>query len=273
MLCCRLHKTANALDAMPKRIQPKAKEMLHEIGMAPARAEGHRALDAGVEMFEARYLHAVTCPKKDQDVLSTFCDLPAEHRVHVRTNKPIESASATVCLRHRKTKGSIPRRACLATMFKLLESASTKRRVLNGSGASPEAIAGIQSENGVRQNVAEESVIHKIWRYLPQPPGLAVLRWIGADDSRGSSGDSRFRQRKATWMARRLLGDQPDSLTGDRLGSGGRSHACRLPGWRARRLFLCAEERRFVAWRSGAFRFAKRFSGPSASERSVRIRG
>jgi len=31
---CRVHKTANILDKMPKGIQPKAKSLIHEIYMA-----------------------------------------------------------------------------------------------------------------------------------------------------------------------------------------------------------------------------------------------
>jgi len=151
---CWVHKTANVLDKMPKRIQPKAKEMLHEIWMAESRADAESALDAFVEMFEPKYPKAVECLKKDRDVLLTFYDFPAEHWVHIRTTNPIESTFATVRLRHRKTKGSGSRKACLAMVFKLMESASKKWRVLNGSTLIPDVIAGIQFVDGVRKNAA-----------------------------------------------------------------------------------------------------------------------
>ena len=79
---------------------------------------------------------------------------PAEHWVHIRTTNPIESTFATVRLRHRRTKGSGSRKACLAMVFKLMESASKKWRVLNGSALIPEVIAGIQFVDGVRKNAA-----------------------------------------------------------------------------------------------------------------------
>jgi transposase-like protein len=139
---------------MPKRIQPKAKEMLHEIWMAESRFDAESAFDAFIEMFEPKYPKAVECLKKDRDVLLTFYDFPAEHWIHIRTTNPIESTFATVRLRHRKTKGSGSRKACLAMVFKLMQSASKKWRALNGSTLILDVIAGIQFVDGVRKNAA-----------------------------------------------------------------------------------------------------------------------
>jgi putative transposase len=36
---CWVHKTANVLDALPKRLQPRAKSVLHEMAEAPARSD------------------------------------------------------------------------------------------------------------------------------------------------------------------------------------------------------------------------------------------
>jgi putative transposase len=151
---CWVHKTANVLDKMHKRVQPKAKEMLHGIWMAPTRAEGHKAFDAFGEMFEAKYPAAVECLKKDRDVLLAFYDFPAEHWIHIRTTNPIESTFATVRLRHRKTKGSGSRVACLTMVFKLMESASRTWRALNGSALVRDVIAGVQFADGVKKQAA-----------------------------------------------------------------------------------------------------------------------
>ena len=151
---CWVHKTANVLDKMHKRVQPKAKEMLHDIWMAPTRAEGHKAFDAFGEMFEAKYPAAVECLKKDRDVLLAFYDFPAEHWIHIRTTNPIESTFATVRLRHRKTKGSGSRVACLTMVFKLMESASKNWRALNGSALIRDVIAGVQFADGVKKEAA-----------------------------------------------------------------------------------------------------------------------
>ncbi len=151
---CWVHKTANVLDKMHKRVQPKAKELLHAIWMAPTRAEGRKAFEAFVQMFEAKYPKATACLEKDRDVLLTFYDFPAEHWAHLRTTNPIESVFATVRLRHRKTKGSGSRVACLAMVFKLMESASKKWRTLNGSTLIADVIAGVQFADGVKKAAA-----------------------------------------------------------------------------------------------------------------------
>jgi len=151
---CWVHKTANVLDKLPKRVQPKAKEMLHEIWMAASRADAESAFDAFASMFEPKYPKAAECLTKDRDVLLTFYDFPAEHWIHIRTTNPIESTFATVRLRHRKTKGSGSRKACLAMVFKLMESASRTWRALNGSLLIPDVIAGAVFVDGVRKHAA-----------------------------------------------------------------------------------------------------------------------
>ena len=151
---CWVHKTANVLDKLPKRVQPGAKAALHEIWMAPSRADAQQAFDEFIEKFAAKYPKAATCLEKDREVLLTFYDFPAEHWIHVRTTNPIESTFATVRLRHRRTKGSGSRAACLAMVFKLMENASRRWRSLNGTALIPDVIAGIQFIDGERKNAA-----------------------------------------------------------------------------------------------------------------------
>jgi transposase-like protein len=149
---CWVHKTANVLDKLPKGTQPKAKRMLHDIYEAEGRAKAEQAFDLFVKTFEAKYPKATECLSKDRDVLLTFYDFPAEHWLHVRTTNPIESVFSTVRLRHRKTKGSGTRSACLTMVYKLMESASKKWRALNGSTLLPEVVKGTVFVDGVRQN-------------------------------------------------------------------------------------------------------------------------
>jgi len=52
---CWVHKIANVLDAMPKRVQPAAKRGLHEIMEAPTRADAGRALHDFKQAWEAKY--------------------------------------------------------------------------------------------------------------------------------------------------------------------------------------------------------------------------
>ena len=151
---CWVHKTANVLDKLPTRLQPTAKEQLHQIWMAPTRAAADQAFDTFLETYSAKYPKAVECLQKDRDVLLAFYDFPAEHWIHLRTTNPIESVFATVRLRHRKTKGNGTRKACLTMVYKLMESAAKRWRLLNGSNFLPDVIAGVQFIDGIKPQVA-----------------------------------------------------------------------------------------------------------------------
>ena len=128
--CCWVRKTANVLDKLPKSVQPKAKEMLHEIYLAPGRVEANKAFDLFLSSYQAKYPKAAECLAKDRVELLRFYDFPAEHWLHLRTTNVIESVFATVRLRTAKTKGSGTRVACLTMVFKLMESASRRRTAL-----------------------------------------------------------------------------------------------------------------------------------------------
>jgi transposase-like protein len=151
---CWVHKTANVLDKLPKRLQPRAKESIHNIWMAETREAANQAFDSFLETYGAKYPKACECLAKDRDELLAFYDFPAEHWKHLRTTNPIESVFATVRLRHRRTKGSGSRTRCLAMVHQLMLSASKRWRLLNGYDLLPDVIAGIQFTDGVKSQEA-----------------------------------------------------------------------------------------------------------------------
>ena len=151
---CWVHKTANVLNKLPKGLQGKAKAMLHEIWQAATKAEAQKAFDLFVATFEAKYPKAAACLTRDRDVLLTFYDFPAEHWIHLRTTNPIESTFATVRLRHRRTKGSGSRTACLTMVFKLALAAEKRWRRLNGSALLPDVIRGVRFVDGIKELAA-----------------------------------------------------------------------------------------------------------------------
>ena len=151
---CWVHKTANVLDKLPKRLQPRAKEAIHEIWMADTREAADKAFDSFLATYGAKYPKACECLAKDRDELLTFYDFPAEHWMHLRTTNPIESIFATVRLRHRRTKGNGSRIACLAMVHQLMQSAAKRWRLLNGSDLLPDVIAGVQFIDGVKPQEA-----------------------------------------------------------------------------------------------------------------------
>jgi transposase-like protein len=151
---CTVHKTANVLDKLPKRLQAAAKSKLHDIWQAETREHANQAFDLFLETYQAKYPKAAECLAKDREALLAYYDFPAEHWIHLRTTNPIESTFATVRHRHRKTKGNGSRKACLAMVFKLSQAAEKKWRQLNGSQLIPDVIQGVRFIDGVREDKA-----------------------------------------------------------------------------------------------------------------------
>ena len=151
---CWVHKTANILNDIPKATQPRVKQALHEIWEADTKDHAQQALDQFKDKYEAKYPKAWERLEKDRDVLLSFYDFPAEHWRHIRTTNPIESAFATIRLRHRRTKGSGTRRTSLAMMFKLGTHAEKRWRRLNGHRQITLLLQGNKFANGIMQDAA-----------------------------------------------------------------------------------------------------------------------
>ena len=148
---CWVHKIANVLDKLPKRVQPRAKDMLHEIMRAPDRPSALQDIERFSQEFEAKYPKAVDTLTKDQDELLTFFDFPAEHWIHLRTTNPIESAFSTVKARTKRTKGAGSRKAGLVMAFKLMLGAEKHWRKINAPSLVALVQAGVEFSDGKRQ--------------------------------------------------------------------------------------------------------------------------
>ncbi len=145
---CWVHKTANVLDKMPKSVQPDAKKLIHEMYLSPTLKAAKAALVEFRQRFGAKHPKAVECLDKDEDVLFTFYDFPAEHWLHIRTTNAIESTFATVRHRTRQTKGCGSRMATLTMVFKLALEAEKKWRRLNGHALIAKVIEGVKFTDG-----------------------------------------------------------------------------------------------------------------------------
>lgn len=155
---CWVHKIANVLDKLPKRLQARAKAMLHEIMRAPDRQSAEEDIERFVQEFEARYPKAVECLVKDQETMLTLFNFPAEHWIHLRTTNPIELAFATVKSRTRQTKGAGSRKAGLALASKLILAAQERWRKVNAPHLVALVRAGIEFRGGkqVAHHIVEE---------------------------------------------------------------------------------------------------------------------
>ena len=153
---CWVHKLVKVLDKLPKRLQPRAKQALHEIMYAPTRAEARAAIDRFRGEYAAKYPKAVASLEEGGDELLSFFDFPAEHWQHLRTTNPIESTFATLGLRRKKTRGHGSRNAALAMAFKLIESAEKRWRRLNASHLVELVHAGVRFEDGIESKSTAE---------------------------------------------------------------------------------------------------------------------
>jgi len=120
---CWVHKSANVLDAMPKRLQPRAKTLLHEMAEAPTEADARAARERFRAEFDAKYPKATA---------------------------KIESSFATVRLRTKVTKGAGSKKAALAMAYKLLDAAQARWRRFNGHELIADVIDGVVFKDGER---------------------------------------------------------------------------------------------------------------------------
>lgn len=147
---CWFHAAGNVIDALPKRLQPRAKELLSEIIEAPTRKDAERALEVFREEYDAKYPKALAKLDRDWKALTSFYDFPAEHWRHLRTTNPIESAFATVRLRTRVTKGAGSKAAALAMAYKLLDSAQERWRRFNGHELVADVLNDVKFKDGIK---------------------------------------------------------------------------------------------------------------------------
>lgn len=155
---CWVHRLANVLDKLPKRLQPRAKEALREIMNAESRKTAEKGIADFAEEYGAKYPKALESLTRDQDKLLSFFDFPAEHWKHSRTTNPIESAFATVRLRQRVTKGAGSRKRGLVFAYKLLDMAGQRWRRLDGAQLLPLVRAGVKFNDGIMQERQDQDV-------------------------------------------------------------------------------------------------------------------
>lgn len=155
---CWVHRLANVLDKLPKRLQGRAKEALGEIMNAESRAAAEEGIQRFAADYGAKYPKAVESLMRDQDKLLAFFDFPAEHWKHLRTTNPIERSFATVRLRQRVTKGAGSRTRGLVFAYKLLDMASQRWRRLDGAKLLPLVRAGVKFTDGIMQERQDQIV-------------------------------------------------------------------------------------------------------------------
>jgi transposase-like protein len=145
---CWVHKTANVLNCLPKSLQPKAKQHLQEIWMAPGIDEAEDNFDKFIDLYGAKYPKAAECLEKDREILLTFYGFPAAHWKHIRTTNPIESTFATIRLRTDKVKSCFSSRTVVTMAYKLCRCAEKRWQKINGINMLGKVVEGVEFVDG-----------------------------------------------------------------------------------------------------------------------------
>ena len=67
-----VHETANVLNKLPKIVQSKVKQALHQIWMAPTKEEAFKAFIGTVSIYSDKYPKAMQCLLKDKVQMLAF---------------------------------------------------------------------------------------------------------------------------------------------------------------------------------------------------------
>ncbi len=125
-----MHKTGHVLNTLPKSLQPKAKQALHDIWQADARDNAEKALELFVKAYEPKYLKATLCLQKDREELLAFYDFPAQHWQGLRTTILLNRRLPTTRHRTKRFKGCLSRDGMLHMLC------SISANVLRKTGAN-----------------------------------------------------------------------------------------------------------------------------------------
>ena len=121
---CQVHKMRNLLAKLPRSIQAKMKQLIHQVFYAETFEEGVKRGRALIARFKARYPSAMACLEEDLEACLVHLKFPREHHVRLRTTYLLER---TFGEGRRRTKviGRFPTEgACLQLLYATLITAS-----------------------------------------------------------------------------------------------------------------------------------------------------
>jgi len=147
---CWNHKLMNVLDALPRKEQPAARELLRRIPAADTRAEAEQRRDAFVKRYRDRHPKACETLTRDWERMVAFYGFPREHWKHLRTSNVIESPFHAVRLRTSAAKRYKRVDCAEAILWKLLLVAEKTFRKLDATQLLPSVAAGDSYVDGIK---------------------------------------------------------------------------------------------------------------------------
>ncbi|MBX3351170.1 MAG: IS256 family transposase [Nitrospira sp.] len=148
---CWNHKLTNVLNALPRKAQPQAAEVLKVMPYAEMQAECERQRDAFVRLYRKTDPKAVDTLLRDWDRMVTFYAFPKEHWIHLRTTNIVESPFASVRLRTDASRRYKLVEGAQAIIWKMLRVAEQAWRRLNAPELLPLVASGVPFKDGRRK--------------------------------------------------------------------------------------------------------------------------
>ncbi len=156
---CWVHKIANVLNYLPKRLHAQAKSLLHEMMKAPSKSEANRQLGLFRSAFGDKYEKAYKCIDKDWEPLTGFFDFPASQWTSLRVSNSIESVLASllasVKLRTAASRGAGSVTAAEVMAFKLMQECEKKWKSIRGYQDIDKLLSGALYKDGVLVGVPQ----------------------------------------------------------------------------------------------------------------------
>jgi transposase-like protein len=147
---CWNHKLTNVLDALPKKEQPAAKDLLRAIPAAETVEEAEKRRDDFIKQHRQRHPKACERLLSDWERMVSFYSFPKEHWRHLRTSNVVESPFHSVRLRTSAAKRFKRVDNAEAIIWKLLMVAERTFRKLNAPHLLPSVAAGDVYVNGIK---------------------------------------------------------------------------------------------------------------------------
>ncbi len=145
----------HVVEALPKRQQRKAGELLRAVAKAKTRAEAERRKRAWVKRYVARRPEAVARIEADWEQLLSLYEFPAAHWSYLRNTAIVESLLASLRLHTRRSKAHPPSANAEALIWKLLQIEASGLRKLNSPQLMPAVASGAACSDGeARQRAA-----------------------------------------------------------------------------------------------------------------------
>lgn len=145
---CWNHRILNILDAIPKRYQPEASQLLRALPYAKTQQECEALKQQFCQRYYPLFAKAVDRLEADWERLVTFYQFPREHWVHLRTTNIVESPFAAVRLRTTAAKRFKKVENATALIWKLLQVAQSTFLKLKGAELLPTVYADTQEGDG-----------------------------------------------------------------------------------------------------------------------------